>query len=89
MTFVTPGTYNYYCILHRTQGHVGTITVVGEGDPGEPEATPTATVTPPMPPATGGGLDGGAGWSWETVVATAVALLGGAMLLAVGRRASR
>ena len=88
MTFVTPGTYNYYCILHRTQGHVGTITVVGEGDPGEPEATPTATVTPPLPPATGGGLDGGAGWQWGTV-AIAVSFLGGAMLLAVARRASR
>lgn len=87
MTFVTPGTYNYYCILHRTQGHVGTITVVGEADPGEPEATPTATVMPPLPPATGGGAKGGGTSQWALTVA-AIAILGGALLL-VSRRASR
>src|SRR5690606_36304040 len=78
MTFVTEGTYNYYCILHRTQGHVGTITVVDSGTPGDatPTPNPSPTVTPPLPPATGSGAESN-GSGFVELIAAALATLGG------------
>ncbi|MFN0094771.1 MAG: plastocyanin/azurin family copper-binding protein [Dehalococcoidia bacterium] len=63
--FAKPGSYAYYCILHRDQGHVGTINVV-DGAPVTPTPAPRPT---PGPPATGSGGGPGPGgvsqtWSW-------------------------
>ncbi len=44
-TFEEPGTYDYYCILHKSVGMAGRIVV---GSPGGPaEANPIPTVTCP------------------------------------------
>ena len=47
--FLTPGTYTYYCMIHRVQGMTGTVVVLGAplATPGGPTpATPIATAPP-------------------------------------------
>jgi plastocyanin len=48
--FSKPGTYSYYCVLHRSQGQVGMVTVLAATSP-----SPTPTVVAPGPPDTGTG----------------------------------
>ena len=53
-TFGSPGTYTFYCSVHRSQGMVGTVTVTGGSPPpGDPYASPTpaSTSTPVAPTA--------------------------------------
>lgn len=90
MTFATEGAFNYYCILHRSQGHVGTITVVAPGEPGEatPTPSPSSTVTPPLPPATGSGVEQG-GPGMPVLIGAALGVFGAALLLFGGRRLAR
>jgi plastocyanin len=90
LTFVTEGTFDYYCILHRTQGHVGTITVVDSSAPGEatPTPSPSPTVTPPLPPATGSGVEQG-GPGMAEFMGALLAVFGAALLMFGGRRLAR
>ena len=46
-TFSTPGTFNYYCVPHRTLGMTGTVTVTAAPPP------PPGGGTPPPSPAPG------------------------------------
>lgn len=50
LTFDEPGTFDYYCAVHRELGMVGTITVVpetfGPAQPVTPTGTPGVTATP-------------------------------------------
>jgi plastocyanin len=49
MTFSKPGVYRYYCIMHESQGMVGTVTVL----PAAPAIAPTVAPPAPAPPETG------------------------------------
>ncbi len=52
LSFSTPGTYEYYCLLHAEMGQLGTITVTQAATP---TPSPTATSVPtntPVPTAT-------------------------------------
>lgn len=51
-TFNEPGTYEYYCIPHESQGMVGTVTVTGGGATAQ-EATAQESTAQPLP-TTGG-----------------------------------
>ncbi|MCS7001566.1 MAG: cupredoxin domain-containing protein [Dehalococcoidia bacterium] len=50
--FTTPGTFTYFCSIHRDQGMTGTIVVqaLATATPTTPPATPTATTPPPPTP---------------------------------------
>ena len=73
LTFSKPGTYDYYCILHIDQGHVGTIEVLARATPSptvtpSPTATPTAVHPTLIPPSTGSGTgsaDGSSRSPWR------------------------
>jgi plastocyanin len=52
LRFTKPGTYAYYCIMHLTQGMIGTVEVVQRAPP-SPTPRPVPT---PLPPATGTGF---------------------------------
>lgn len=87
LKFATPGTYDYYCILHIDQGHVGTIEVRAKSQPSPTptqisSSTPGATGTPaspkatPRPPATGEGMIE-AGSSSSTTLLSVILLIVG------------
>ena len=82
MTFSTEGTFNYYCVLHESQGMRGTVIVGARTSPPSP---PTAT---PHPPATGTGISGSGGTfgNWLLLAAGAAAVAGGVLLVAARRR---
>ena len=51
-TFNTPGTFPYFCTVHRATGMVGTVTVQAAAQPTATAAPPTATPAPPTATAT-------------------------------------
>ena len=55
LKFSRPGTYAYYCIMHLTQGMIGTVEVLARA---QPPSTPPPGPTP-QPPATGTGTEAG------------------------------
>ncbi|HKZ50921.1 MAG TPA: plastocyanin/azurin family copper-binding protein [Dehalococcoidia bacterium] len=95
-TFTQPGSYPYYCFLHRALGMVGTITVAqvtptpGATTPPAATPTPAATATPgpaaaptaptPVAPVTGTGAVTEDGFPWWLVALPA----GIALLIAGG-----
>lgn len=55
-TFNQPGTFSYFCVVHRALGMAGTVTVTGDQEPTPtptpaPQVTPTPTPTPVQPSA--------------------------------------
>lgn len=82
LTFTSPGSYNYICLLHVEEGMVGNITVTG----GAPVQAPAqAPVTPAALPNTGGGGPGLPGWAFGL---GALLLAGGSTLLVRSQRQS-
>ena len=82
LRFMQPGTYNYVCLIHFEQGHVGSVGVTGP--PPTPTPTPTPTPVPPEPVAPTIGLPSGGGYSPDPVVGALAGLLALALVAAGG-----
>ncbi len=83
ITFTTPGTYTYVCLVHADQAMTGTVVVTGAA-PAAPAPTPTAgaAATGISAPNTGTGpepVGGPAGWLLPLLVAM---LMGGSFVAA-------
>lgn len=90
LTFNTPGTYRYICVIHvdeQGQGMSGDVVVAAKAAP-PPTSTPAATpTTAPKPPATGSGNNGGDSFPWLLAgIAGLLFIASGATILATRQR---